>query len=298
MCRFTEEYEVHSFLSPCLFGDILFCQARGDQRNMAAKVIDVNAALSQYSKPVHQRVGEDVYMERQVNRILSADSKYPMSNILTMHSDFEEDGKLVMVFDYCAKGDLFAKINDGNVSAAQVRRYFSEIVHGVKNLHSRGFSHRDLSLENILLDDNDHCLLFDFGLAVPHNSKYNNAVGKEFYMAPEVYRRETYDPSVADMWSLGVILVILLTGSPPFRVPCTRSPHYNLVLEQGIAGLFKAWEEEVSPSAVDLLSHLLVPAKERYTLKQVLGHPFVRSPSFSRRLSKFFKKWTKKEKSF
>ena len=88
------------------------------------------------------------------------------------------------------------------------------------------------------------------------------------YMAPELYYCDTYDPSAGDMWALGVILYILLTGRRPFNFSSERCKAYRSFCRDGFV-----FNTDISLSAIDLICHLLVPVAERYTLQQVLEHP-------------------------
>ncbi|GMF44073.1 unnamed protein product [Phytophthora lilii] len=90
----------------------------------------------------------------------------------------------------------------------------TQVFAGVNYLHQQiGIAHRDLSLENVLMH-NGECKVSDFGLSVAAKARCKERVGKEYYMAPEVVAGKTYDPVKADIWSLGIMWFILLTGSP------------------------------------------------------------------------------------
>lgn len=134
---------------------------------------------------------------------------------------------------------------------AMARACFQQIASAVGFLHARNVAHRDLSLENVLLDSFRRCRLADFGLASATGSRcFGARVGKILYMAPEVVSRPAYRPDTgpnsvsagadvcydalrADIWSLGVILFILVTGIPPFEKASDVDARFRLVSKPG-----------------------------------------------------------------
>jgi serine/threonine protein kinase len=98
-----------------------------------------------------------------------------------------------------------------------VRQYIAEILLALEYLHEREILHRDLKPENVLLDAERHCLLTDFGLSKERlgQSLAKSFVGSLAYIAPEIILKRGYDHSV-DLWSLGVLMFVMLTGRPPF----------------------------------------------------------------------------------
>lgn len=112
----------------------------------------------------------------------------------------------------------------GHLKETMARYYFQQIICGLEHLHGQGICHRDLKLENLLLDSNGVAPLLkicDFGHSKSrHNSVANSTVGTTSYMAPEVIRCEAaYDGFKADVWSAGVALYIMLVGWYPFEDP-------------------------------------------------------------------------------
>ncbi|GLE01456.1 hypothetical protein PINS_up010286 [Pythium insidiosum] len=184
-----------------------------------------------------------------------------------------------MVMEYCEGGDLFSVLDrsaNNRMEEAVAMRYFRQVIEGVQFLHDNGVAHRDLSLENVLLK-NDVCKICDFGLATEANRVCRGErVGKAYYMAPEIVEGADYDPMAADMWSLGIMLFIMLTGSP--LVPlASRSDKAFLALESfGVVKILEVWGVASSLSApiLDLLEGLLQinPAK-RLSIRDVVEHP-------------------------
>lgn len=171
---------------------------------------------------------------------------------------------------------------------------------GLHFLQSRGICHRDLSLENILVDD-DNCLLIDFGmcLRVPYSSMSNRNLisdvskgsmrrlikpmgtcGKHNYMSPEIYRNtDNFDGFAVDLWSAGVILYIMLTGFPPYDQATRADQRFEIIVEGQLVEQLRLWEINISDEAGDLLQCMLtLDPRKRLSLAEVMTHPWVTNP--------------------
>ena len=89
----------------------------------------------------------------------------------------------------------------------------------MKYIHSKGVSHRDIKLDNILIDINSYIKICDFGVAkkIKKGEMFNDQCGTPAYIAPEIFRGNGYDGSVSDVWSAGVVLYAMLAGTVPFK---------------------------------------------------------------------------------
>ncbi|KAK6105622.1 Protein kinase domain family protein [Brugia pahangi] len=137
---------------------------------------------------------------------------------------FQSDSKLHIVMEFIKGGELFTHLcNKGSFDVQSAKFYIAELVVAIDSVHKQKVVYRDLKLENVLLDENGHIKLTDFGLSkeLKDNELHraNSYCGTIEYMAPEVVERtaEGYDETV-DWWSLGVIAFELLTGCSPFTV--------------------------------------------------------------------------------
>ncbi|GAA6038915.1 hypothetical protein JCM8097_000572 [Rhodosporidiobolus ruineniae] len=135
---------------------------------------------------------------------------------------FDNADLLYLVFDYHPGGDLFTHlVHSGRFDTSRARFYISEIIEGVDGLHRAGIIHRDLKPENILIAVDGHIVLTDFGFSKgfgvagdPQAHRAHTFCGTVSYMAPEILHREPYSYQV-DIWSMGIILYDMLTGSLP-----------------------------------------------------------------------------------
>jgi MAP/microtubule affinity-regulating kinase len=99
------------------------------------------------------------------------------------------------------------------------RQIFSQIIKGIDFLHSNNVYHRDIKLENIIIDDKNQIKIIDFGFGTcnPKSKLLNFFCGTPSYMPPEIIQKKDYVGPCADIWSIGILLFTMLCGSFPFR---------------------------------------------------------------------------------
>lgn len=187
-----------------------------------------------------------------------------------------------LIMEYVEGGELFSYIGEnGGIEEIQVVHIFRQIIAALWYCHRLNIFHRDLKPENILLDrDTMTIKLVDFGMAAlqPHGKKLTTPCGSPHYAAPEVIKTQSYDGGKADVWSCGVILFVLLTGTPPFNYDGHDAEHENLKpLFRAITRADYVMPEYLSWEAKDLIRAILVPdPKRRITIAKIWDHPFMR----------------------
>lgn len=185
-------------------------------------------------------------------------------------------------------GDLFDKIEpDLGISDNQlVRFYFKQLINAVQYLHlDCGVAHRDLKPENILLDSSGNLKLADFGLATVFRSKKNGVrksfdlVGSPPYMAPDLLKRkEGYFSWKSDIWSCGILLFVLLTGTTPWYEPTLNDSWYSSFIAQDSKSLEGSWSK-LGLDELNLLRKILQPDSDnRIDVNGIKNHHWVNQP--------------------
>ncbi|CAL9757627.1 unnamed protein product [Musa acuminata subsp. burmannicoides] len=158
----------------------------------------------------------------------------------------------------------------GRLKEDEARKYFQQLINAVDYCHSRGVFHRDLKPENLLLDSSGVLKISDFGLSalpqqVHEDGKLYTTCGTPNYVAPEVVKDKGYDGALADLWSCGVILFVLMAGYLPFE-------DSNLVsLYKKIFKADFSCPSWISASAKKLIQRILDPNPQtRITIPQVI----------------------------
>ncbi|XP_066440219.1 protein kinase C theta type-like [Eleutherodactylus coqui] len=194
--------------------------------------------------------------------------------ICHLYAAQQSANKAYFIMEYLSGGSLRAMIRMcGRLDISSVRFYTAEIVCGLQFLHQRNIVHRDIKLDNIMVDRDGHIRLIDLGLAqdgVTSSNKICGRTGTVKYMAPEVLLEKEYDTAV-DWWSLGIVVSRMAAGQSPF--------YHGSKKEKVIESI--TTEQPKFPSWLDAnLKHLLErllrknPEKRLGVYKNIRGHPF------------------------
>ncbi|XP_053506588.1 NUAK family SNF1-like kinase 1 isoform X1 [Ictalurus furcatus] len=156
-----------------------------------------------------------VHIRREIEIMSSL--RHP--HIISIYEVFENKDKIVIVMEYASKGELYDYISERRkLSERETRHFFRQIVSAVHHCHKKGVVHRDLKLENVLLDDNYNIKIADFGLSnLYHKDKLlQTFCGSPLYASPEIVNGRPYRGPEVDSWALGVLLYTLVYGTMPF----------------------------------------------------------------------------------
>jgi len=195
----------------------------------------------------------------------------------------------------CLDDEMFMVVeqNGGPFPEPQAYLYLQQMLDGLEVLHSMGLAHHDMSLENMMLDADGKCVIIDYGMIVKAPMQADGTVvklapargwpgrcGKMLYLAPEILNpRVSFDPLALDMWSVGVMMFVLLTGVPPWDVETGPSPtdrRYQLVRDGRLHELLAAWSiTHLSAEAVNLIQQMLsADPDRRLNIAGVRSHPW------------------------
>jgi calcium-dependent protein kinase len=271
----SEVYEVHgtSKLGKGSYGSVYLATHRVTNDERAVKVMNVDRITSYYLRKLHTEIA-----------ILKS-LDHP--NIIKLQDVFFGKRSVYIVTDLCRGGELFELLNSGKNQGFVFRedrasKLMRDMLSAVNYLHENGIVHRDLKLENFLFEDNNASsplILIDFGLSkhFTKEERLTQKVGSCYYTAPEVLNGN-YD-SRCDIWSLGVLCYMLLSGSPPFYGK-TVEDVYNSILTKDASFADKKFKH-VSNACMDFMKRLLVrDPRYRISTGEALNHPFITGAAF------------------
>lgn len=200
-------------------------------------------------------------------------------HIIKLFTVITTSTEIVMVLEY-AGSELFNYIVDhGKMPEDRARKFFQQIVCAVEYCHRHKIVHRDLKPENLLLDDNLHVKIADFGLSniMTDGNFLKTSCGSPNYAAPEVISGKLYAGPEVDVWSCGVILYAMLAGFLPFDDDPANPEGDNInQLYQYITHTTLTFPDYVGPQPQDLLRQMLKPNPEqRADLFHVAHHSYL-----------------------
>ncbi|EPS73443.1 stress kinase, partial [Genlisea aurea] len=258
-----EKYEVVRDLGAGNFGVARLLRHKETKQLVAMKYIE-------RGNKIDENVGREIMNHRSLCH----------PNIIRFKEVVLTETHLVIVMEYAAGGELFDRIcSAGRFSEDEARYFFQQLISGVCYCHSMQICHRDLKLENTLLDGSPapRLKICDFGYSKSSvfHSKPKSTVGTPAYIAPEVLSRREYDGKLADVWSCGVTLYVMLVGAYPFE---DRDDPKNLrkSITKIVAAQYHVPDYvHFSQDCKDLLSQIFkANPSERITINEIKKHPW------------------------
>ncbi|XP_059713848.1 death-associated protein kinase 2 isoform X4 [Haemorhous mexicanus] len=263
-------YEIGEELGSGQFAIVKKCREKSTGLEYAAKFI----------KKRQSRASRRGVSREEIEREVTILQEILHANIVKLHDIYENKTDVVLILELVSGGELFDFLaQKESLSEEEATRFIKQILDGVNYLHSKKIAHFDLKPENIMLLDKNilipHIKLIDFGLAhkIEDGVEFKNIFGTPEFVAPEIVN---YEPLglAADMWSIGVITYILLSGASPFLGETKQETLAN------ITAVNYDFDEEffsnTSDLAKDFIQKLLVKdTRKRLTIQEALSHPWI-----------------------
>ncbi|XP_048473206.1 death-associated protein kinase 2 [Rhincodon typus] len=269
--RVEDFYEIGEELGSGQFAIVKKCCEKSSGLEYAAKFIKKRQVRASRRGVRREEIEREVNILQQIQH----------SNIITLHDVYENKTDVVLILELVSGGELFDFLaQKESLSEEEATAFIKQILDGVNYLHSKNIAHFDLKPENIMLLDKvpvPHIKLIDFGLAhtIKDGVEFKNIFGTPEFVAPEIVN---YEPLglPADMWSIGVITYILLSGASPFLGDTKQETLAN------ISAMNYDFDEEffshTSELAKDFIKKLLVKdTRKRLSIKEALSHPWIMS---------------------
>ncbi len=194
-------------------------------------------------------------------------------HIVKMFETYETQKHICIVMEYICAGDLLSYIRKRSKLNEQIAKYiFKQIILGLQFIHNHNIVHRDIKLDNILIDLDNKIKICDFGVSkrVVNNDKMFDHCGTPTYIAPEILRNKGYEGFGVDVWSSGVVLYAMLSGTVPFKGNDLNELH-DVIMK----GSYKEIKD-ISNEASHLLKCILeVDPRKRISVNDILFHPWL-----------------------
>ena len=198
------------------------------------------------------------------------------NSIVQLYEIIDTSKYVILVMEYVGGSSLHGYLKSKSKRRLEewdAKRIFKQIIEGLKYCHSRCITHRDIKLENLLLDENNQIKIIDFGFStcIPNEKKIKIFCGTPSYMAPEIVMKTEYCGPPADIWAMGVLLFTILSGQFPYR-GATDEELYDKICRADYH-LPKEVKDSLSPASKDLLAKLFqLNPDDRPTARQILEH--------------------------
>ncbi|XP_067882952.1 hormonally up-regulated neu tumor-associated kinase homolog A [Heterodontus francisci] len=235
-----------------------------------------------------KKAKQDTYVQKNMKREPRIHQMIKHPNIVQLFETLETENSYYMTMELCQGGDLMDRICEKKkLEEREVRKYTRQILSAVEHLHRHAIVHRDLKIENFLLDEYNNIKIVDFGLSntLKNDSQelLNTQCGSPAYAAPELLAHKKYGPKV-DVWSIGVSMFAMLTGTLPFTVEPFNIKQLH---QKMVNGEISSIPPEISSGAVHFMLSLLEPdPTKRPTVREAmekkwLNEGFIRRPLHS-----------------
>jgi len=277
--KYEDEYESMEELGKGKFGVVYSCERLSDHVELASKFIKKTPTS-----------------KKEVTREIEMMNFLHHKRLISLYDAFETDKEMIVIMELVTGGELFEKVvEEDNLTEKQVIRYTKQVLYGLQHMHNKSMVHLDLKPENILCLGNgrpgyEELKLIDFGMTrvVTEAGDEIDMCGTAEFVAPEVIN---YVPVTvkADMWSMGVITYVLLSGLSPFMGEDDNETLANVTAcdydfeddEDDDEPVFEHLSDDCKQFIQDLL---VLDASKRLSVDQALNHKWLQSQGKEKKL--------------
>ncbi|TFK50468.1 Pkinase-domain-containing protein [Heliocybe sulcata] len=251
-------------------GKVIGEGAYGKVRLGTHRLTSTKVAIKQIPKAMSASLTREIHHHRRLHH----------PHVTQLYEVIATESSIWLVTELCSGGELFDYLAEkGRLNEEETRIIFGQLCLAVAYVHEKGIVHRDLKLENVLLDERCRVKLGDFGFTreFDRSALLETFCGTTGYASPEMLAGQKYLGPEVDVWSLGVILYTLLTGTLPFD-----DDDESVMRKMVMKGEFED-PEWLSDNARDLLKKILVKdPSQRLQIPQILSHPWFTIPPHER----------------
>ena len=258
-------YKIKKKIGKGCFGKVYLATQLLTNTSVALKVIP---KINMKSKNSRAKIEKEVEILKRVSG-----SKH----VIKLFEVFEDHESVYLVFEYLENGDLIKYFKKNPLLEEEdLKPFFKNILLGVQYLHRKSVIHRDIKLDNILLDKEMNPKLCDFGISSVKKREVPimDTGGTPAYLAPEVVKAEGGVCFKTDVWSLGVLLYLLTFGTVPFKADDLQVLYNKIII-----GKFKIPEADfASEELLNLIEKMLVvDIDERFSIEEILEDEWILS---------------------
>lgn len=262
----NKKKKVGNYLLGKIIGEGAFAKIREGlhiiaREKVAVKIVPKKAALLRE------------YVKKAVRREAMLLQKLEHPNIIRLLEIMETENSYYLVLELAETEFIKYLTDKKKLTEKECQRYMRQIASAVDHMHTSNITHRDLKLENLLLDKENNIKIIDFGLSNVFygDSSLNTQCGSPVYAAPEIFCNRKYGPAV-DIWSMGVCMYAMLTGKLPFL----PDPPNNFTMLHSMILRGPHIPDSLSNDCANLLARMLaVDVNFRITVEDMLTHPWI-----------------------
>ena len=266
-------YKIMESLSAGSFGQVYKAINPKTNELFAVKVMNLEKCKKAF---------KEIFLPREMAAMIEVSHQ----NVIQLYDIIKSNKRLFLFMEFASNGDIahFLKKN-GPIKEQKACIWFQQVSDGLNYLHTEvHMAHRDIKIDNILLDDKYVAKLTDFGFAKESYDLETSKVilsetycGTEPYYSPQIVKKEKYNPFLADSWAMGVVLFAMLNNKFPFHFGKQYGPEGMLKEQLDPKFISTRFIKDFSKHVKDLIQRLFDPdEKTRLPMREVLRHKWIR----------------------